>query len=65
MAEEGWKREEQEKEAVGKFCEKHPGWQLLQVAKCPVPGCRKPLYCEEHQYAYRKWWINLSVGLKR
>jgi hypothetical protein len=37
----------------------------LQVSKCPVPGCGKRLYCEEHQYACRKWWVNLSIGLKR
>ena len=65
MSEERWKREEQEREAVGRFYEKHAGWHLLQVSKCPVPGCGKRLYCEEHQYACRKWWVNLSIGLKR
>ncbi|MFC1919965.1 hypothetical protein ACFLWX_04160 [Chloroflexota bacterium] len=44
--------------------EKHPGWHLLQVAKCPTSGCGKPVYCEEHQYTYRKWWVNCSIGLK-
>ena len=58
------KQEDQESEAIRKFYETRPGWSLLQVAKCPALGCGKPLYCKEHQYAYRKWWVNLSIGLK-
>jgi len=65
MSEEYWKREEQESKAIGKFYQTHPGWHLSEVSKCPAPGCGKPLYCEEHQYAYRKWWVNLALGVKR
>jgi len=64
MSEEHFKRKEQEREAIRKFYEKHLGWHLSQVTKCPSLGCGKPLYCKEHQYAYRKWWVNLSIGLK-
>jgi len=57
-------REDQESEAIRKFYETRRGWSLLQVAKCPTLRCGKSLYCKEHQYAYRKWWVNLSIGLK-
>ena len=65
MSEEHWKREEQESEAIGKFYQTHLGWHLSEVSKCPAPGCGKPVYCEDHQYAYRKWWVNLTIGVKR
>jgi hypothetical protein len=64
MSEEHRKREEQESEVIRKFYEKHLGWHLLQVVKCPTSGCGKSLYCKEHQYAYGKWWVNTSIGLK-
>ena len=65
MSEEHFKREQQERKAIGKFYQKHPGWHLSEVFKCPTRGCGKFLYCEGHRYAYRKWWINLSIGLKQ
>jgi hypothetical protein len=64
MSEEQSKRREQESEAIRKFYETHPNWSLLQVANCPTPGCGKPLHCKVHRYAYRKWWVNLRIGLK-
>ena len=65
MTERYRKRQEQEREATVEFYEKHPGWHLLQVSKCPAPGCGKRLYCEKHQYACRQWWVNLTIGLIR
>jgi hypothetical protein len=65
MTEGSRERQEQEREATVEFYEKHPGWHLLQVSKCPAIGCGKPLYCEKHQYAYRQWWVNLTIGLIR
>ncbi len=59
------KRQEQERAATVRFYEKHPGWHLSEVSKCPAPGCGKPVYCEKHQYAYRKWWVNVAIGVKR
>jgi hypothetical protein len=57
-------QEHLENEGIKKFHRTHPGWSLLQVARCPAPGCGRFLYCKKHRYAYRKWWINLNIGLK-
>lgn len=58
------KQEEQEREAIRKFYETHPGWSLLPVARCPAPGCGKPFYHKKHKYAYRKWWVNYYTAMK-
>ncbi len=64
MGEEYRKWEERESEAIRTFYQTHTGWHLSEVSKCPAPSCSKSLYCEEHKYAYRKWWVNLTIGVK-
>ncbi len=57
------KRQQREREAIRSFYQAHPGWALLQVAHCLE--CDKSNICHGHRYAYRKWWVNTSGGLKQ
>jgi len=56
-------KDEQEREAIRKFHAIHPGWNLLQVARCPY--CGRPNYCKRHKYAYKKWWIKYYIAMKK